>query len=120
MNRIFITGRLVRDPELKAISDGIEVANFSVAVDRRVGKGKEREADFFDCTAWRQTAAFVQKYFKKGDGIVIEGKMNQNRTEKDGVKRTYWTLNVDNVEFPAGGGKRNESEMTPTDEEIPF
>ena len=117
MNRILIMGRLTKDPELKAVGGGIEVANFTVAVDRRAGK-EERETDFFECNAWRQSAAFVQKYFHKGDGILVEGKMQSRKVEKDGKKSTYWSLNVDNIFFPLGN-KRTDSGVT-EDVAVPF
>ena len=102
MNKIMIHGRLARDPELKTTNNGIEVCSFTVAVDRPVkSKDGERQSDFFSCTAWRQGAAFVNKYFHKGDGIIIEGSMQSRQYEKDGQKRTAWDLMVDRIEFPA-------------------
>lgn len=101
MNKIIITGRLTKDPELRTTGSGVEVCSFTVAVDRKTGKGGEKKSDFFDCTAWRQSGVFVEKYFKKGDGITIEGRMESEKyTDKDGNNRTAWKLTVDNVEFP--------------------
>ena len=101
MNKIIIKGRLVRTPELKTGASGIEFCNVTVAVDRRVSKEKmkDKQSDFFDCTAFGKTAAFVNAYFKKGQEILIEGRMESRTVEKDGNKRTYWGISVDNVEF---------------------
>lgn len=91
-------------------------------------KNGEQKADFVDCTAWGKTAAFVQKYFKKGDGIVVEGRFESDTYDaKDGTKRTKWGVTVDNIEFPQGG--KSKSEQTNSDvanfqnidpSEIPF
>lgn len=105
MNKTIITGRLVRDPEMKTSQSGIAVTNFSVAVDRPMSK--EKAVDYFDCVAFRKTAEFVQKYFMKGKPIMIEGHMQSRKWEKDGVKRTSWELVVDNVEFFGGEKKQN-------------
>lgn len=102
MNKICISGRLTRDPELQTVSNGMEKARFSVAVDRRKSKDGEKKVDFFDCAAWNKAAAFLCEWFHKGDGIELTGRMESNRTEKDGVKVVYWTLNVDEIEFPKG------------------
>ena len=110
MNKIIITGRLTRDVEMKTVGDGIEQGRFTVAVDRRVKKGAEKKADFFSCVAWRQTGAFVNQYFHKGDGIVVIGRMESNKGSDD---KTYWTLSVDDVEFPVGGKKEGGAAPAP-------
>lgn len=103
MNKICISGRLTRDPEMTTVSNGMEKCRFSVAVDRRKGKDGEKKVDFFDCAAWNKTGAFIEQWFHKGDGIEVIGRMESNRVEKDdGTKAVYWTLNVDEVEFPKG------------------
>lgn len=113
MNKIIISGRLTKDPELKSTGSGIEVCNFTVAVDRRVGKDGEKKCDFIDCTAWRKTGVFVEKYFKKGDGINVVGRMESEKyTDKDGNNRTAWKVTVDEVEFHYGkksGSDSNEA-----------
>lgn len=123
MNLSIISGRLTRDPEKRITPSGIEVCNFTVAVDK--GFGKDNSANFFECVAWKQTADFVTKYFKKGDSIFITGHMDSEKFEKDGVKREAWKLTVDRAEF--FGGKKNETkqedEFTPViadDEDLPF
>ena len=105
MNRTIITGRLGRDPELKTGQSGAEFCNFSVAVDRRPDKDGKKETDWFRCTAFGKTAVFVEKYFKKGDGIEIQGRMeNHPYEDKDTKKnRDSWQVMVELVEFPKGG-----------------
>ena len=110
LNHIVIMGRLTRDPELRRTGSGIAVASFSVAVDRDFGKSEngEKETDFIDCVAWRQTGEFVSKYFTKGRMIVVSGRLQvRSWTDKDGNKRRTAEVVADNVYF--GGGKR-ESE----------
>ena len=107
LNHIVIMGRLVRDPELRRTGSGIAVASFRVAVDRDFGgrDGGERETDFIDCVAWRQTGEFVSKYFTKGSMIVVSGRLQmRNWNDKDGNKRTSAEVVADNVYF--GESKR--------------
>lgn len=121
MNKIFITGRLTKDPEMRSTGNGIEVASFTVAVDRKMSK--EKTTDFFDCVAWRQSAAFVTKYFHKGDGINIEGRMESEKWEdKEHNKRTSWKVQVENMEFPHGKKSGATTAFTPEEEpaDIPF
>ena len=108
MNKIFITGRLTKDPELRTTASGIEVCGFTVAVDRDFGNREngERETDFIDCVAWRQTGEFVSKYFTKGSMIVVSGRLQiRGWTDKDGNKRRTAEVVADNVYF--GESKRN-------------
>lgn len=75
LNKIFIMGRLTRDPELRTTNSGTSVASFSLAVDRNYkGADGEKETDFIDCVAWRSTAEFAAKYFTKGRMAVVEGR----------------------------------------------
>ena len=99
MNKIPITGRLVRDPEMQTLSNGMEKCRFTVAVDRKKKKDAPSKTDFFNCDAWGQTGAFVAKWFKKGSPITLIGRMESSQAEKDGNKVTYWNLNVEEVEF---------------------
>jgi single-strand DNA-binding protein len=108
LNHITIMGRLTRDPELRRTGSGIAVASFTVAVDRDFGgrDGGERETDFIDCVAWRQTGEFVSKYFTKGSMIVVSGRLQiRNWNDKDGNKRRTAEVVADNVYF--GESKRN-------------
>lgn len=101
MNRIIIKGRLTRDPEMKTGASGVEFCKFSVAVDRRVSKDKmkEKQADFFDCTAFGNTGSMISSYFHKGKEILVEGRMESSTSDKDGQKRTFWSVIVESVEF---------------------
>ena len=107
LNHIVIMGRLTRDPELRRTGSGIAVASFTVAVDRDFGgrDGGEKETDFIDCVAWRQTGEFVSKYFTKGSMIVVSGRLQiRNWTDKEGNKRRSAEVVADNVYF--GESKR--------------
>ena len=108
LNHITIMGRLTRDPELRRTGSGVAVASFTVAVDRDFGgrDGGEKETDFIDCVAWRQTGEFVSKYFTKGSMIVVSGRLQiRNWTDKDGNKRRTAEVVADNVYF--GESRRN-------------
>ena len=108
LNHITIMGRLTRDPELRRTGSGIAVASFTVAVDRDFGgrDGGEKETDFIDCVAWRQTGEFVSKYFTKGRMIVVSGRLQiRSWTDKDGNKRRTAEVVADNVYF--GESKRS-------------
>ena len=107
LNHIVIMGRLTRDPELRRTGTGIAVASFTVAVDRDFSgrDGGEKETDFIDCVAWRQTGEFVSKYFTKGSMIVVSGRLQiRSWNDKDGTKRRTAEIVADNVYF--GDSKR--------------
>ena len=102
LNHITIMGRLTRDPELRRTGSGIAVASFTLAVDRDYSPrdGGERETDFIDCVAWRQTGEFVSKYFTKGRMAVVSGRLQiRSWTDKDGNKRRSAEVVADNVYF---------------------
>ena len=108
LNHITIMGRLTRDPELRRTGSGIAVASFTLAVDRDFSPrdGGERETDFIDCVAWRQTGEFVSKYFTKGRMAVVSGRLQiRSWTDKDGNKRRTAEVVADNVYF--GDSKRD-------------
>jgi single-strand DNA-binding protein len=94
-------GRLTYEPELRATPSGVSVVRFQVAVDRNYQKaGEERKTDFIDCTAWRQTAEFVCKYFHKGSMIAVEGSLQtDNYTDQNGEKRKSVQLVASQVSF---------------------
>ena len=110
LNQIIIMGRLTRDPELRRTGSGIAVAAFTLAVDRDFGSrdGGEKETDFIDCVAWRQTGEFVSRYFSKGRMAVVQGRL-QNRvwTDKDGNKRRSSEVIAENVCF--GDSKKDQA-----------
>ena len=102
LNHITIMGRLVRDPELRSTQSGTSVASFTVAVDRDFGgrDGGDKQTDFIDCVAWRQTGEFVSKYFRKGSMIVVSGRLQSRKwQDREGNNRTNWEVNADNVYF---------------------
>ena len=102
LNHITIMGRLTRDPELRRTGSGVAVTSFTLAVDRDFGNREngERETDFIDCVAWRQTGEFVYKYFAKGRMAVVSGRLQiRNWNDKDGNKRRSAEVVADNVYF---------------------
>ncbi len=101
LNKVIIMGRLTRDPELRQTTSGVPMCRISVAVDRQFKNQQtgEREADFINCVAWRQTAEFITRYFHKGNMILVEGNLRNDNYEKDGVKHYSMTVYVDNVSF---------------------
>ena len=100
LNHITVMGRLTRDPELRRTGSGVAVASFTVAVDRDFGNNGEKETDFIDCVAWRQTGEFVDKYFSKGRMAVVSGRLQiRSWTDKDGNKRRNAEIVADNVYF---------------------
>ena len=107
LNHIVLMGRLTRDPELRRTGSGIAVASFTLAVDRDyAAQGAEKETDFVDIVAWRNTAEFVSRYFTKGRMAVVTGRLQiRNWTDKDGNKRRSAEVVADNVYF--GDSKRD-------------
>lgn len=101
LNKIILMGRLTRDPELRRTQQGTAVASFSLAVDRDYKtKGAEKETDFIDIVAWRNTAEFVSKYFSKGRMAVVEGRLQvRSYTDKEGNNRRAAEVVADNIYF---------------------
>lgn len=101
MNKWIGMGRLTRDPKLESSGNGVEYCRFSVAIDRAYAKqGEDRKCDFIDCTTFGKQAAFVQKYFHKGDGIMVEGRLESDKyVDKDGNNRVAWKIICDRIEF---------------------
>ena len=86
LNKVILGGRMTADPELKQTPQGTSVTSFSVAVNR---KGKDAQTDFINCVAWRQTAEFVEKYFKKGSGIEATDHLQSGSYENKEGKKVY-------------------------------
>ena len=109
LNKIFIMGRLTRDPELRRTQSGKAVTSFSLAVDRDFkGQNGEKETDFIEVVAWKNTAEFVAKHFKKGRAAVVEGRLQiRDWTDKEGKKRNTAEVVADNVYF--GDSKKEDS-----------
>jgi len=101
LNRIILIGNLTRDPELKYTTTGTPLATFGLAVNRRIKNAQgEREVDFFNIIAWRQTAEFVSQYASKGKKACVEGRVqNRNYVGQDGIKRYVTEVVADNVEL---------------------
>ena len=110
LDHITIMGRLTRDPELRYTQSQTPVASFTLAVDRDYGgrDGGEKQTDFIDCVAWRQTAEFVSKYFQKGSMAVVSGRLQiRDWTDREGGKRRSAEVVVDNIYF--GESRRRDS-----------
>lgn len=113
LNTITIMGRLTRDPELRRTGSGVAVASFTVAVDRDFAdkQSGEKETDFIDCVAWRQTGEFVSKYFSKGKMIVVKGRLEIRKwTDKDGNQRRSAEVVAENCYFAES--KRDSGDNT--------
>ena len=108
LSHIVLMGRLTRDPELRKTQSGISCASFNIAVDRDFKTdGGEKETDFIDIVAWRNTAEFVSKYFTKGRMAVVSGRLQiRTYTDKDGNKRRSAEVVADNVYF--GDSKKED------------
>lgn len=130
LNKVIVMGRLVRNPELRRTNSGTAVASFTIACNRDFkSDGGERESDFIECVAWRNTAEFVSKYFTKGRMSVVSGRLQtRNWTDKEGNKRKATEIVAESVYF--GDSKREELQSyaapqesfaeLPDDGEIPF
>ena len=144
MNRVDLTGRLTRNPEIRYSQGSSSIASFTVAVDRTVKKGDEwvRDADFIKCVAFGKTAEFIEKYFKKGSFIVVSGSIKTGSYDKDDGTKVHTTdVWVEKAEFggsnasgDAAGGFSSTDRQNPRgadndgfmsipdgiDEELPF
>lgn len=99
INKVILMGRFTADPELKKTGDGVSVIRFTVAVNRPKQKDKERAADFISCVAFRQTAEFISKYFRKGSAIIVFGTIRTGFYEKDGTRIYTTDVIADEVNF---------------------
>lgn len=120
LNKALIAGRLVRDPELKAIGEDNFVCSFTVAINRDyVGADGNRETDFIRCTVFKQQAQFVSRYFHKGDPIYAEGSIRVDNYEKDGEKRSQIYLKADQIRFVEGIKKPGTEDPAPQTASVP-
>ena len=130
MNVCTLIGRLTAEPELKTTQSGVSVTSFKLAVDRAyTPKGEERQTDFINCVAWRNTAEFITRYWHKGQRMAVQGSLQSRKyTANDGGQRTVYEVVVDNAFFcedkkqtdaPAAAPAENFEEIM-TDEELPF
>jgi single-strand DNA-binding protein len=132
LNNIVLAGRLTKAPELKATNSGVDVLPFTIAVNRAYAKSNDEvTADFIPCIAWRKTATFISKYFNKGDGIFIKGRLETRKwVDNNGNNRVAYEVIVENTEFPQGKSKNNTTatntqipsieENLPVDDDLPF
>ncbi|MBQ9227580.1 MAG: single-stranded DNA-binding protein [Eubacterium sp.] len=120
INNSTLMGRLTFEPELRSTPNGVSVLRFQVACDRNYqSPGKEREADYIDCIAWRHTAEFISRYFHKGSMIAVEGCIRtRNYTDKNGNKRKRMEIEAQNVSFcgskPANGAPEAAATQQPS------
>lgn len=118
INNVILIGRLTATPELKTTTSGNSVTTFNIAVDRRYsGKDGEKQTDFINCVAWRNTAEFVTKWFKKGDPIAIQGELQTRKyTDKDGNNRVAVEVIINQASFCGSKkGDENKTEEKPLD-----
>ena len=109
LNKCFLLGRMTKDPEIRRTNGGTAVTSFTLAVDRDFKTNGEKETDFIDVVAWRNTAEFVSKYFSKGRMAIVEGRLQiRDWTDKNGNKRRTAEVVADNVYF--GDSKRENKE----------
>ena len=110
VNKTILGGRLTADPELKQTQSGIAVCTFTLAVNRKTGKDQEQKADFINCQAWRQTAEFISRYFRKGSSLCITGSIQtRSWTDQNGQKRYATEVVVDEAMFVDGKNEGGES-----------
>jgi single-strand DNA-binding protein len=120
INNSVLMGRMVATPELRQTSGGVSVTSFTLAVERSfVKQGEERQADFIDCVAWRNTADFIARYFQKGSMIAVTGSIQTRSYEdKNGNKRKATEIVIDNASFCGGKNEnqQNTANYTPVAE----
>ena len=122
LNKVILMGNMCADPELKQTQGGASVCSFNIAVNRKYSKDGKAEVDFITIVAWRQQAEFVCKYFKKGSGIVIVGRLeNREWTDKQGNKRISTEIIAEEIDFvgskESDGGQPRTS--VPTEPYVP-
>lgn len=111
LNKCFLLGRMTKDPEIRRTNGGTAVTSFTLAVDRDFKTNREKETDFIEVVAWRNTAEFVSKYFSKGRMAIVEGRLQiRDWTDKNGNKRRTAEVVADNVYF---GDSKKENKQEP-------
>ena len=113
LNKVILIGRLTADPELKQTGSGVAVTSFTLAVDRKHGKDTEKKADFITIVAWRQSAEFICKYFRKGSAIIVLGEL-QTRTWDDSNGKKHYSTEVVVSEVSFAESKKNPETNSPT------
>ncbi len=121
MNKVFLIGRLSRDPELRHTTSGMAVCQINVAISRRVGQGKEPETDFINVVVWDKQAENVSKYLAKGRQVAVEGRIQTRSYDNNEGKRTYVTEVVaTNVEFLGSASDNSNQRQSSQVEDNPF
>ena len=111
INKVILGGRLTADVELKSTQSGVSVCQFSLAVNRKYSKDGEQAVDFISCVAWRTTAEFLSRYFKKGSSVCIVGNIQtRSYTDKEGNKRSATEVIVDEANFVDSKSENSASE----------
>jgi len=120
MNQVMLTGRLTRDPDIRYTPSGVAVCRFTIAVPRQFKTSDGKDADFINCTAWRNSAEFMAEYLKKGDPVILSGRIQQRTWQaQDGTNRNEFSIVCDRVEAYRyrGNGKTKKSDEYNSDEE---
>ena len=112
-NKVILIGRLTADPELKQTGNGTAVTSFTIAVDRKHNKDSEKKADFINIVAWRQSAEFICKYFRKGSAIIVLGEL-QTRSWDDSNGKKHYSTEVVASEVSFAESKKNPETNAPT------
>ena len=133
LNKVILGGRLTADVELKQTPSGVSVCQFSLAINRKYSKEGEQATDFINCVAWRSTAEFISKYFRKGSSLCVGGSIQtRSWTDKNGQKRSTTEVVVDEAMFvdsKSDGGAAQPSNNEPqqpnfeelgADDDLPF
>ena len=111
MNKVIFLARLGKDPEIRyAQASGNAIASFSIAVNRRFKRDNEPDADWFNCVAFGKTAEFCEKYLHKGSKVLIEGEVQNDNYEKDGVKHYGTKIVINQIEFAESKGSQDNTE----------
>lgn len=114
INKVILVGRISNDITINKSQSGTSMCNFSIAVDRYMGKDKEKATDFIRCTAFGSTADILGKYAGKGKQVAVEGNIKTGSYEKDGVKHYTQDVQIDKVELLGGKSDGNATQAAPT------
>ena len=114
MNRAILMGRLTKEVEMRQTPDGVSVARFTLAVNRRFAKEGQQQADFINCVAWRQTGEFIARYFQKGSMIAVIGSIQSRSWDgQDGKKQYATEVNVEEAYFTGSKSESGQYNQTP-------
>ena len=114
LNKVVLAGRLTADPELKATTSGISVTQFTLAVDRYMGKDADKRSDFISIVAWRQTAEFITRHFRRGSALCVVGSIQtRSWTDQNGGKRYATEVVADEAHFVESKGSSEQGAVAP-------